>query len=60
MTGNDVSLSTYSGKILLIVNVASKWYLLNKSRLDFIIIVFYDSFFFFFYAKSLSSGIVSL
>lgn len=24
--GNDVSLSTYRGKVLLIVNVASKWY----------------------------------
>jgi hypothetical protein len=24
--GNDVDLSTYKGKVLLIVNVASKWY----------------------------------
>lgn len=26
MNGNDVNLSTYGGKVLLIVNVASKWY----------------------------------
>lgn len=26
--GNDVGLSTYKGKVLLIVNVASKWYIL--------------------------------
>lgn len=25
--GNDVDLSVYKGKVLLIVNVASKWYL---------------------------------
>jgi glutathione peroxidase-family protein len=24
--GNDVDLSTYKGKVLLIINVASKWY----------------------------------
>jgi glutathione peroxidase-family protein len=24
--GNDVDLATYKGKVLLIVNVASKWY----------------------------------
>lgn len=24
--GNDVDLSTYKGKVLLIVNVASQWY----------------------------------
>ncbi|XWS48933.1 hypothetical protein CRYUN_Cryun13aG0119700 [Craigia yunnanensis] len=28
--GNDVDLSTYKGKVLLIVNVASKWYHLLK------------------------------
>ena len=27
MDGNDVNLGSYSGKVLLIVNVASKWYL---------------------------------
>lgn len=26
--GNDVDLSVYKGKVLLIINVASKWYFL--------------------------------
>lgn len=29
--GNDVDLSTYKGKVLLIVNVASKWYYASAS-----------------------------
>lgn len=34
--GNDVDLSTYKGKVLLIVNVASQWYVIASSllRLD--------------------------
>jgi glutathione peroxidase-family protein len=28
--GNDVKLSEYEGKVLLIVNVASKWYLSDQ------------------------------
>jgi glutathione peroxidase len=28
-SGKDVNLSTYKGKVLLIVNVASQWYLIH-------------------------------
>jgi hypothetical protein len=35
--GNDVALSTYKGKVLLIVNVASKWY--SSSALFFFVLL---------------------
>jgi len=37
--GNDVDLSTYKGKVLLIVNVASKWY--YASALFFLLYNYY-------------------
>ena len=30
--GNDVDLSIYKGKVLLIVNVASEWYVLSSDE----------------------------
>lgn len=47
--GNDVSLSKYSGKVVLIVNVASKWYPKHCSFLffSFFLCGFWLSFFFF-------------
>jgi glutathione peroxidase len=39
--GKEVSLETYKGKVLLVVNVASKWYHLFPPAVDRIVLFFW-------------------